>query len=187
LSDIADEHLAAKALEEGAFDEAIRLLRPLADREREYALLCLGSIYDTGSAVDRDEEVARSYYERAASQGSVEGYFGLGELLKHQGEQAQARAAFRAAAEKGHLPSMTRLGNMMLHGSGGPSDAAEGWAWLERAAAQGQVWAERRLLAIEDENARSLFKKIAVKIRIVKLALRAARIKAKDSYSEKVL
>ena len=45
---LADEQLAAQAVEAGAYEEAVRLLRPLVERNSEYALLTLGWIYETG-------------------------------------------------------------------------------------------------------------------------------------------
>jgi hypothetical protein len=44
-----DELLAARAIENGAYEEAIRLLMPLAERKSEYALLTLVCIHETGA------------------------------------------------------------------------------------------------------------------------------------------
>lgn len=175
LSDNADEELAAKLLKEGAFEEAIRLLRPLAERNSEYALLALGSMCETGATGAPDKEAARSYYERAIAHGSAAAHCQLGYLLLEQGEEAQARAAFEAGAERGDLPSMSRLGRMMAEGRGGPVDLDGGTAWLQKAAAQGHIFAQRELLAIEERNANSLREKLSVKKRIVALAIKGAR------------
>jgi len=96
---IADEErLAGQAVEARAFEEAVELLRPLAERQSEYALLTLGWIYETGATGSVDQVAAQSFYEQAAFQGSAAGYLRLGWLLSSKGETAQARAAFEAGA-----------------------------------------------------------------------------------------
>jgi TPR repeat protein len=185
LADEADEELARKAIEEKAYEEAVRLLRPLAERNSERALIALGWIFERGDTGAPDWKAARSYYERAASQGSTAGCFELGRLLNRQGEEAQARAAFEAGAERGHLPSMSRLGTMMIEGRGGPTDLDVGTSWLERAAADGHIFARRKLLAAEARNAKSIFKKLAVTMKIVALAIKGAKEMSKDPNSDK--
>jgi hypothetical protein len=184
LADNADERLAGKLLNEGAFEEAIRLLLPLAERNSEYALLSLGSIYETGATGAPDKEAARSYYERAIAQGSAAAHCQLGYLFLEQGEEAQARAAFEAGAERGDLPSMSRLGKMMVEGRGGPTEVEAGKAWLEQAAAKGHKFAETALLAIEECNAKSIFERLSIKKRIVALATKGAIDMVKKPGSE---
>ena len=98
----------------------------------------------------------------------------------------EARAAYQAGATQGDIPSMSRLGKMMIRGRGGPSEAADGWAWLEKAAGEGHIWARRELLAIEEENARSVFEKLAVKVKILRLAFSGARQATKDPQSDMI-
>ena len=93
-----EERLAGQAVEAGAFEQAVKLLRPLAERQSEYALLTLGWIYETGATGSIDQAAAQSFYEQAAFQGSAAGYLRLGWLLSSKGEAAQARAAFEAGA-----------------------------------------------------------------------------------------
>ncbi len=96
---IADEErLAGQAIEAGAFERAITLLRPLAERQSEYALLTLGWIYETGATGAVDPVAARALYEQAAAQGSAAGYLRLGWLLQNNGENGPARSAFEAGA-----------------------------------------------------------------------------------------
>lgn len=186
LNDNADEKLADEALKKGAYGEAARLLRPLAERNSEYALLTLGWIYDTGVTGAPDKEAARSYYEQAGSQGSAAGYFELGRFLKRQGEEAQARAAFEAGAERGHLPSMSRLGTMMIEGRGGPADVDAGTVWLEKAAAQGHIFAQRKLLEFEARNARSILAKLSARMKIAALAIKGSKEMSEDPSSDRV-
>jgi TPR repeat protein len=186
LNDCADQKSAQRALEQRDFEQAVRLLRPLADRNSKWALLTLGVICERGSVGAPDWEAAREYYQRSVSAGSVAAYFELGRLLKRQGEDVEARAAFQAGAEKGNLPSISRLGRMMIEGRGGPVDVDAGTAWLKRAAEAGQLWAQAELLHIEYGSARSLSEKLAIRMRLVKLAIRGIRESARNPLSEKV-
>src|SRR5688500_3887057 len=97
-----DEQLAARAMEAGAYEEAVRVLLPLAVRNSEYALLTLGWIYETGALGAPDEDAALSYYEHAAAQGGASAYPYLGWLRWGKGEVMQARAAFEAGARLGN-------------------------------------------------------------------------------------
>jgi len=81
---------------------------------------------------------------------------------------------------------MSELGRMLLEGRGGPSNAEDGWNWLERAAEQGHIFAQRTLLAIEDDSARSITEKLSVKLRILRLALKGGREIWRDRYSDKM-
>ena len=180
------EQLAWQAMEAGKFDEAVRLLMPLAQRNSEFALLNLGWIYETGATAAPDEAAALSFYARAASQGSADGCFALGRLLSDQGHEEKARSAFRRSAEKGSLPAMSELGSMLLEGRGGPTNVEEGWNWLERAAAQGHFFAQRKMLAIEAASARSISERLSVKLKILKLAMKGGREAWRDQYSDKV-
>ena len=77
----SDEQVAARAIETGAYDEAVRLLRPLAERNSAYALLTLGWIYEAGVTGTPDDDAARSLYEDAVSHGSPDACLYLGRLL----------------------------------------------------------------------------------------------------------
>jgi TPR repeat protein len=180
------EQLAARAIENQAYEEAIRLLRPLAESNSEYALLSLGWLYETGAVGDPDREAARLHYKRAADNGSAPACFELGRLLSRQGEEVQARLAFETGAERGDVPSMSRLGRMMVEGRGGPTDSRAGSAWLEKAAAEGHILAQRTLLGIEERNAQSVFEKLSVKMKIASLAKKGAGEMLKDPSSDKV-
>src|SRR5438132_1122261 len=115
-----DMRLADQAMEAGDYEQAVRLLSPLAERNSEYALLTLGWIYETGAIGTPTQDVARSFYERAASLGSAAACFSLGRIFYRDGEYAQAREVYRAGAERGDIACMSELGRMMVEGRGGP-------------------------------------------------------------------
>jgi TPR repeat protein len=182
----AAEECAAEALKAGNYQEAERLLGPLAERNSKYALLSLGWICETGGTREPDLEAARRYYERAAAEGSPHAYFELGRLLLRQDDELQARSAFEAGAIKGDIPCMARLGRMMVEGRGGPADADAGAAWLERAAAQGHIPAQRTLLGIQEQQAESLLERLAIKGKILSLAVKGCKEMSKDPQSDKM-
>jgi uncharacterized protein len=180
------EWMAAKALESGAFKMAQQILTPLAERNSNYALVSLGWIYETGSAGPADKDLALSYYERAAALGNAPAYFHLGRLLHDFGKQGEAKAAFDAGARAGDIPCMARLGRLMIERNGGTQETEKGTLWLERAAASGHIMAKRALLGIEYRNAPNLYRKIAVKLKILALVQTGAREMIKDHRSYKV-
>lgn len=180
------ERLAANAIEAGAYEEAARLLQPLAAANSEYALISLGWIYETGGTGVADKDAARLLYQRAAEEGSASGFFELGRLLLSQGREIEARLAFKCGAERGNVPSMSRLGRMMVEGRGGPADIGEGSAWLSQAASRGHIFAQRTLLGMEGRNARSLLGKWINKLKVAFLAGRGAREMLSDPGSDNV-
>ena len=186
LVDKATERLAAQAIEAGDYEEAERLLRPLAEGDSEYALLSLGWLRETGAADNADTEAARRYYERAAAQGSALACFELGRFLMSQGDELRARSAFEAGAQLGDVPSMSKLGRMMVEGQGGPMDVPTGSAWLEKAASLGHILAQRTLLGMEGRAARTLLGKLSAKVKIASLAAEGAKEMMKDPQSDKL-
>jgi TPR repeat protein len=178
LADRFDEEAAQRAMEEENYEKAVRLLRPLAERDSRFALRCLAYICETGVAGAPDMQAARSYYERAASHGSPEDYYELGRILRAEGEEALARAAYQAGADHGHVPSMAKLGRMMVKGRGGPADVRGGSDWLEKAMKE-HTFAERAGLAAEEQKARSWFARALVKAKIARLWFRGMRAVAK--------
>jgi TPR repeat protein len=186
FSDRDQEQLAYEAIIAGEYKEALRLLKGLAADSSEYALLSLGWLYESANLGTPDLNLAHSYYERAAKQGSAEAYRRIGQLWLDEGQEEQARAAFQQGSEAGNISCMYWLGKMMQEGSGGEADVDRGTKWLEAAAAQGHIYAKRRLLAIEGEKVGSILRKLLIRARILRLAKDVAREVWKDPDSDKV-
>lgn len=171
----AQEKAAEQAFQKGKYEEAIRLLKPLAERNSAYALCNLGYISELGLAGAPDKQAALVYYKQAAAQGDAAAYFSLGRLLSEQGEQTEARAAFQAGAERGDLSSMSRLGRMMVDGRGGPADLESGIAWLQKAATEGDLLSERKLLTIEARRTGSILRRLSIRMKIAALSISWAK------------
>jgi TPR repeat protein len=67
-----------------------------------------------------------------------------------------------------------------VDGRGGPADLDAGIAWLEKAAAKGHIFSQRSLLALEQRDAKSLLKKLSIKVKIIALAIRGAKAMSND-------
>lgn len=180
------EHRAYRAMERGDFEAARRLLEPVADRGSEYSLLTLGGFYEWGKLGPPDTNMAISYYERAATQGSAEAYRRLGRLLYDLGEEERARAAFEHGAEADNISCMYWLGRMMVEGRGGGPEVTRGTEWLIAAAAQGQVLARRDLLVLGRKQADSIMKKLFKQLQFVYFLKDVVKEVLKDPDSDKI-
>lgn len=88
-----------------------------------------------------NREKARELFERALSQGEIEGAFYLGQLAESprpegQPDHAAATQHYQRAADQGHLPSMLRLAEKLLAGQGVPEDKKKAVDLFHKAAAQ---------------------------------------------------
>lgn len=63
-------------------------------------------------------------------------------------DHRQAARLFRAAADRGHAPSMFNLAQFYLHGRGVPQDFMQGYMWLTLAGAAGYPQTEGQITAL---------------------------------------
>lgn len=180
------ETLAAQAIEAQNFNEAIRLLKPLADDGSECALLSLGWIYDQALNETSTKNLAREYYVRAALSGSSEAYYYLGWFYLERKDTISALNSFKSGAEQQHLGCMSMLGKMLVDSDKDGLEFGDGLAWLQKAAAQGHIMAKRNILAIREREATSLWRKILLKIEILRLAKSGYREYRNNANSAKV-
>jgi TPR repeat protein len=173
-----EEDRAYQAIEERDYDMARSLLESVAARNSIYSQLTLGALYEAGNLGPPNLKTALSYYERAANQGSAEAQRRLGRILVDQGEALSARTVFEQGAEAGNVSCMYWLGKLMLEGRGGAVEVCRGIDWLERAAAEGHVFAKRELLRLRIQTSRSIFRRSIVWLQIVMLAIKAGKAAA---------
>lgn len=81
----------------------------------------------------------------AAADGSMTAHFSLGVVQARSGDLAAAVDCFRRAAEAGHAAAARRLGELLVAGAGDGAAPQTARAWLEEAAARGDVSAARPL------------------------------------------
>lgn len=186
LIDNREEQRGYEAIEAGQFEDARRLLEPLAARGSAYASLALGWIYETGKLGAPDPTLAISCYQRAVTAGGSEAQRYLAKLLHKEGRKVDARTTFERGAEAGDISCMFWLGKLILEGEGGVSDRNLGRRWLEAAAAQGHLYARRKLLSLEQEEAPSIIKKLSVLGRSIALIPQVVREICKGPDSNKL-
>ncbi len=143
-------------------DEALRLLAQAAEAghaEAAYEIALFRSA-DEGRLEYGPPESEREVrlLIRAGELGSADAQYDLGALCA-TGDWAgpkdavEARRWYLKAAEQGHGGAQSNLGDMYLVGEGGGVDEAEGFRWLEAAAAQDELQALRHLEYIHREGA----------------------------------
>lgn len=140
LDDIETAHTMYRR---GDYRAAASRYEGLAVRGFVEAQLILAGMYQEGRGVDKDLDVARTWYSRAAESGSPDGAYHLGLLLRSQGRYQEALASFEKAAAHGSAAALYRLGRMFLLGQGVRADRQQAYDYLEKAAKLGHPFARR--------------------------------------------
>lgn len=128
---------------------AVAIWRPLADKGDPDAQFNLGQAYRLGRGVPINLAAAKSWFERAASQGHVDAETTLGLLLFQNGDQPAGLKWLKKAADQGEPRAMLVYGTALVNGDGVTQDPALGYAYVSRAAAQGLEPAKETLDQLE--------------------------------------
>jgi uncharacterized protein len=141
---------AYTAYRAGNYQTALSLLVPLAEQGNARAEALLGSMYDEGKGVSRDDGQALKWYRSAADKGNAMGQYGLGVFLMdgRGGEKPdipQATELFRKAALQGNAGAQYRLGLIYSEAIGVPEDDVTAAEWFRKSASQGVAEAQVRL------------------------------------------
>src|SRR6478609_7534126 len=110
---------------------AVAIWRPLAEKGDADAEFNLGQAYRLGRGVPTNLAAAKTWFERAASQGHVDAQTTLGLLLFQNGEQPDGLKWLKQAAEKGEPRALLV------------------YAYISRAAAQGLEPAKQTLAQLD--------------------------------------
>jgi TPR repeat protein len=139
-----------------AFDKAVELLKPLADKGDAQAQEKLGRLYERGKGVPRDFTHAGYWYRKAAEQGDPAAQARLGFMYRiGEGVARDPREAARwyaLGAAKGNRLAQVGLGFMSMEGIGTPSDFGAAAGWFDRAANQGDASAMLALAALYERG-----------------------------------
>jgi TPR repeat protein len=160
LSRIEAEMSAHVAMENNDFRQAFLSLSPYEAHDSEYTLMNLGWLYHTGAGGVTNENLAYACFTRAAAMGSAKANYLIGLFEIQKGEEEAAQATFLNGSIMEHLPSMSKLGEMMIDGRGGPIDIKKGIQYLTRAAEQGHLASKLKLVRTKVQTAGSMFRKI---------------------------
>ena len=158
LANKETDFVAFEAIESKDYRKAFDVLEPYRDVGSPYTLTTLGWLYQTGRGCTINMDLARSLFRRAAEIGYADAYYRIGLLELEQEDDEAARAAFAYGATKEHFPSITKLGEMMVEGKGGPIDLEQGMSVLKRTADQGHIMAKIALARAEANAENNMLK-----------------------------
>ena len=125
------------AYEQGAFEQAVQLWRPLAEQGHVNAQINLAVLYEHGYGVARNLQTAAAWYLAAARGGSAIGQYNLGLFLVEYGSvtrtEQDALYWLSKAADQGFADAQFQVGLMYAQGVAGEARIAEAPGWLYQA------------------------------------------------------
>ena len=126
-----------EAWQQSDYSGAVAIWRPLAEKGDADAQFNLGQAYRLGRGVPTNLSAAKTWFERAATQGHVDAQTTLGLLLFQNGDQAGGLNWLKKAAEQGEPRALLVYGTALVNGDTVTQDRVLGYAYVSRAAAQG--------------------------------------------------
>jgi uncharacterized protein len=160
LSRIEAEMSAYVAMENNDFRQAFLSLSPYEAHDSKYTLMNLGWLYHTGAGGVTNDKLAYACFKRAAALGSAKANYLIGLFEIQKGEDEAAQTTFLKGYIMEHLPSTSKLGEMMIDGRGGPIDIKKGIQYLTSAAEQGHLASKMKVVRTKVQTASSMFRKI---------------------------
>jgi uncharacterized protein len=131
---------AYHAYQEGRYQAALRLARPLAEAGDARAQSILGLLYYHGQGVQQDFAAAATWLRKAANQDDADAQSHLGVMFfQGQGvpqDKTEAMKWFRSAADLGDAEAQYNLGLTYAKGEGGEPDNVRAHMWFNLAAAR---------------------------------------------------
>jgi TPR repeat protein/tRNA A-37 threonylcarbamoyl transferase component Bud32 len=128
------------ALARKSYAEAFELARPAAERGDREAQFILGWLSYNGRGVDRSEETAASWFQKAAGQNHVLAQLNLAAMYEAgigvPRSDEQAFNWYRKAADLGNAEAQNDLGIAYARGQGTQRDDFQAVIWYEKAAKQ---------------------------------------------------
>lgn len=120
---------ASEAYANKDYATAMRILKPLADKNNPDAQFAVGLMYVRGDGVKQDYNMVRQYWTKASEAGNPEAQFNLG-LAYIRGifgkrEPLEAAAWWEKAAAQGHGDAYYTLAQMYRNGDGVNKDKAK--------------------------------------------------------------
>ena len=138
-----------EAWQKADYSSAVSIWRPLADRGDADAQFNLGQAYRLGRGVPLNLAMAKSWFEKAASNGHLDAQTTLGLLLFQNGNQADGLKWLRQAAEKGEPRALLVYGTALYNGDGVTQNRVLGYAYVNQAADLGLAPAKDTLAQLD--------------------------------------
>jgi serine/threonine-protein kinase len=137
------------ALERKDYDTAFTLAQPLAESGDRDAQFGLAWLYDKGFGVERSEERAAAWYQKAADKGHLLAQLNVGDLYEAGAgvpqSYEQALKWYKRAAEQGNPEAQYFVGFYYDKGQGTQQDDTAAVLWYEKSAQQGFAKAQKKL------------------------------------------
>ena len=142
-----DLNKGLRAAQNGDFEIAFEIIKPLAEQGDARAKFNLGVMYNRGEGVTQDYAEAVKWYRKAAEQGNAKAQNNLGAMYDNgygvTQDYAEAAKWFRKAAEQGIADAQNNLGVMYGIGNGVLQDTIAAHMWFNIAAANGNTHAAK--------------------------------------------
>jgi tetratricopeptide (TPR) repeat protein len=122
---------------EGNYSQAEEIYRECANRGDAIAAYKLGEMYEQGQGVKKDDNIALSWYNKAARLGDADMQYRAGVKYYDAGDYKQAVELFFDAAKGGQRDAQINLGKMHEQGRGVKKDVATAFKWYYEAAKRG--------------------------------------------------
>lgn len=150
---IAQFQLGLARLEQAQTQEGVTLIREAA-QTLPAAQYRLAKLYETGTGVDKNTEMAKDLTERAARSGNRIAMHDLAIYYAYGNggvdvDMGTAAGWFEKAAERGVVDSQFNLAILFENGQGVRPSPADAYFWYSIAASQGDQTASSRLTALD--------------------------------------
>ena len=142
---LADVKAGVDAWQQGDYDKAVTLWRPLAQTGDPDAQFNMGQANKLGRGVKADMGAALDWYRKAAAQGHVRAEDNLGLLMFQQGERASALPYLQRSAARGEPRAQYIVGTALFNGDLATKNWPRAYALMSRASAAGLAQATASL------------------------------------------
>jgi TPR repeat protein len=144
-----------QAFNRGDYGAALMVWLPYAEKGSARAQYNISIMYEKGLGVEKDDEIAVEWLNRAAKSGNLIAQQRLAQMYdtgdKVTKDLAVAHKWYLSGAEQGHVASQKRLGFMYASGLGVTPSMAQSYKWFSIAAQSGDAGAKRDLALIAPE------------------------------------
>ena len=142
---LADVKAGVDAWQQGDYEKAVSVWRPLAQAGDPDAQFNMGQANKLGRGVKADMAVALDWYRKAAAQGHVRAEDNLGLLMFQQGERASALPYLQRSAARGEPRAQYIVGTALFNGDLATKNWPRAYALMSRASAAGLAQAAASL------------------------------------------
>jgi uncharacterized protein len=142
---LADVKAGVDAWQQGDYDKAVSVWRPLAQAGDPDAQFNMGQAHKLGRGVKADMTAAIDWYRKAAAQGHVRAEDNLGLLMFQQGDRANALPYLQRSAARGEPRAQYIVGTALFNGDLAAKNWPRAYALMTRASAAGLAQATTSL------------------------------------------